>query len=59
MNEYATDIHPNERAFEIAAGEGASPMHVHPHRRQMYVHLTSLRMNVHPVLHLHRVSGTM
>jgi hypothetical protein len=27
--------------------------------RQMHVHLIVLRMNVHPVLHLHGISGTM
>jgi hypothetical protein len=27
--------------------------------RRMHVHLSVLRMNVHPVLHLHGISGTM
>jgi hypothetical protein len=26
---------------------------------QMHVHLILLRMNVHPVLHLHSISGTI
>ena len=26
---------------------------------QMHVHLSLLRMNVHPVLHLHDISGTI
>jgi len=32
---------------------------VPPCTRRMHVHLSLLRMNVHPVLHLHGISGTI
>jgi hypothetical protein len=34
-------------------------MNVHPHLHRMHVHLRTRQMNVHPVLHLHGMSGTM
>jgi len=34
-------------------------MNVHPHLHGMHVRMRTLRMNVHPGLHLHDISGTM
>jgi hypothetical protein len=34
-------------------------MNVHPRLRRMHVQTRTRQMNVHPVLHLHDISGTM